>query len=126
MNSTLHPLRLSLVFVWLATAVVSVLELDGQSRALLVSAGVSDPVWITVLVLGGAALDTVLGLALLLRPCRTVFALALAGMLLMTAIATVLSPVLWLHPLGPLTKNIPLAAALWLLYKESTQESPQP
>ncbi len=36
-------------------------------------------------------------------------------MLLMTVAATILIPGLWLHPLGPLTKNVPIAVALWIL-----------
>jgi hypothetical protein len=36
----LHRLRWSLVFVWLATAFVSVWELNGQSLQLLTAAGV--------------------------------------------------------------------------------------
>lgn len=36
-------------------------------------------------------------------------------MLLMTFTATLLVPALWLHPLGPLTKNLPIAVALLLL-----------
>lgn len=35
-------LRLSLVFVWLWTAVVSLFELHGQSRGLLVAGGIVD------------------------------------------------------------------------------------
>jgi hypothetical protein len=41
-------------------------------------------------------------------------------MLLMTLVATILYPSLWLHPLGPLTKNIPAAAALLILAKASS------
>ncbi len=108
-------LRLSLVFVWLWTAVVSVWELQGQSRELLVASGVSDTGVATMLILAGAALDAILGLWLLLRPTRPVYLLALATMVLMTVVATVLSPYLWLHPLGPLSKNIPIAVALWVL-----------
>jgi hypothetical protein len=52
-----------------------------------------------------------------LRPSRRVYGLALALMLCMTAIATVLDPSLWLHPLGPLTKNLPIAAILWVLIR---------
>jgi len=36
-------------------------------------------------------------------------------MLLMTLATTVLLPTLWLHPLGPLLKNLPIAALLWAL-----------
>jgi hypothetical protein len=33
----------------------------------------------------------------------------------MTVIGTALQPTLWLHPLGPLLKNLPIAAMLWFL-----------
>lgn len=113
-------LRLSLVFVWLWTAVVSVWELKGQSRALLVTSGVSDGGVANALVLAGAVLDAILGLWLLLRPTRPAYLLALATMVVMTLVATVLSPSLWLHPLGPLSKNIPIAVVLWTLARKPT------
>ncbi|OGA81583.1 MAG: epimerase [Burkholderiales bacterium RIFCSPHIGHO2_01_FULL_63_240] len=111
-------LRLSLVFVWLWTAVVSVWELKGQSPALLVASGVSDDRVANAMVLAGAVLDAILGLWLLLRPTRPAYLLALATMVVMTLVATVLSPSLWLHPLGPLSKNIPIAVVLWVLARE--------
>ena len=113
-------LRLSLVFVWLWTALVSVWELQGQSRALLFAGGVSDTGVANALVLAGAALDAILGLWLLLRPTRPAYLLALATMVVMTLVATVLSPYLWLHPLGPLSKNIPIAVVLWVLARKPT------
>ena len=113
-------LRLSLVFVWLWTAVVSVWELQGQSRALLVVGGVSDTGVANALVLAGAALDAILGLWLLLRATRPAYLLALATMVVMTLVATALSASLWLHPLGPLSKNIPIAVVLWMLARKPT------
>lgn len=113
-------LRLSLVFVWLWTAVVSVWELKGQSRALLVAGGVSNDGVVNALVLAGATLDAILGLWLLLRPKRPAYLLALVTMVVMTLVATVLSPSLWLHPLGPLSKNIPIAVVLWMLARKPT------
>jgi hypothetical protein len=110
-------LRLSLVFVWLWTALVSVWELQGQSRELLLAGGVSDTDVASALVLAGAALDAILGLWLWLRPTRPAYLLALAIMVVMTLVATVLTPYLWLHPLGPLSKNIPIAVALWVLLR---------
>lgn len=99
---------------------MSVWELQGQSRALLVAGGVSDIGVANALVLAGGALDATMGLWLLLRPTRPAYLLALATMLVMTLIATVLSPYLWLHPLGPLSKNIPIAVLLWLLARKPT------
>ena len=108
-------LRFSLVFVWLATAAASIWELHGQSAMLLADAGVRDPSVSQALTLGGAAVDAVLGLALLFKPSRGVYLLALAVMGAMTFVATLLEPSLWLHPLGPLTKNVPIAAVLLTL-----------
>lgn len=115
----LRWLRYSLVFVWLATALVSVQELHGQSRELLVASGVTDLRVADALVLAGAAVDAVLGLLLLVWPVRRVYGLALLVMLGMTVVATLLQPALWLHPLGPLTKNVPIAVVLWILMRRS-------
>jgi hypothetical protein len=112
-------LRYSLVFVWLATALVSVQELQGQSRALLLASGVTDLRVADALVWAGAAVDAVLGLLLLVWPVRRVYGLALLVMLGMTVVATLLQPALWLHPLGPLTKNVPIAVVLWILMRRS-------
>jgi DoxX-like family len=108
-------LRFSVAFVWLATAIVSLCEIHGQSLELLLAASVTDPAWQTGTIFLGAAVDAVLGLVMLLRPGRTTYLVALWAMVLMTVAATILIPGLWLHPLGPLTKNVPIAAALWIL-----------
>lgn len=113
-------LRYSLIFVWLTTALVSVLELHGQSAQLLAGISGLDPRSGTLLILGGAAVDAVLGLALWLKPNRAIYLAALAVMLVMTLVATVLTPWLWLHPLGPLTKNMPIAAALFILARKTS------
>lgn len=111
-------LRYSLVFVWMSTAFASIWELDGQSASLLSSAGVPDRAIQHGMVLSGALTDAVLGVALACWPTRRVFLLALGAMIAMSLVATLLLPSLWLHPLGPLTKNVPIAAVLWVLAKE--------
>jgi hypothetical protein len=111
-------LRISLVVVWLATGIVSLLELGGQSQALMFEAGVHDPEWARAAVLCGVVVDVLLGLALWLRPVRVTYLCALAAVLGMTFIATVMAPAWWLHPLGPLLKNIPIAAILWMLARK--------
>lgn len=110
-------LRISLVIVWWATAIVSLWEFHGQSQHLLTEAGIPSGVLSRVLIATGAAADLIIGLALAFWPTRRVYQLALLLMTAMTVIATLLTPSLWLHPLGPLTKNLPIAAILWLLIR---------
>ena len=113
-------LRFSIVFVWLLTAATSVWTLNGQSMQLLSAAGVNDPSLIRLLILGGAGIDAALGLAMLLKPTGWSYLAALMAMLIMTLVATILDPALWLHPLGPLTKNVPIGAALIVLARSRT------
>ena len=121
-------LRASLVIVWLGTALVSVLELHGQSRELLAglpAAWTNATPWLpTAIILMGAAADALLGFWLALRPSRSAYGAALLLMAVMTLLATVIHPAWWLHPFGPLTKNLPIAAILWVLLSGERTTSP--
>ena len=124
-------LRASLVVVWLATAVVSVWELHGQSRELLAGLPTAwaggHALWLpTAIILAGAAADAVLGLWLALRPGRKAYGAALLMMLAMTLLATAIHPAWWLHPFGPLTKNLPIAAILWVLLQDEATSPQKP
>ena len=124
-------LRGSLVVVWLATAVVSVWELHGQSRELLAGLPTAwtegNTSWLpTAILLAGAAADAVLGLWLALRPGRKAYGAALLIMLAMTLLATAIQPAWWLHPFGPLTKNLPIAAILWVLLQDEATSLQKP
>ena len=111
----------SLVVVWLGTALVSALDylglsgLNHEGARLLDQGGIGDARWQALLIWSGLLADLALGLALLLRPGRAIYLSALLLMTAMTVIGTALQPTLWLHPLGPLLKNLPIAAMLWFL-----------
>ena len=130
-HASARLLRASLVVVWLATAVVSVWELHGQSRELLAGLPTAwtegNTSWLpTAIILAGAAADAVLGLWLALRPGRKAYGAALLVMLAMTLLATAIHPAWWLHPFGPLTKNLPIAAILWVLLQDEATSSQKP
>ncbi|TWG81784.1 uncharacterized protein YbjT (DUF2867 family) [Cupriavidus gilardii J11] len=113
-------LRLAIALVWIITGIVSLgLYPVEQSHALLARAGV--PASLRPLALYGAAvLDLVLGVLCLSRwrlrgGFPWVWAAQAALILGYTVIISVRLPEFWLHPYGPLTKNLPMLAALWLL-----------
>lgn len=115
--------RASLVGLWLGTAVVSLLGWDGISRELLVGTPLP-PAWHGPAIAAGSAADALLGLALWRWDRPWVYRACLALLAVMTLVATVLQPALWLHPLGPLSKNLPLAALLLVLQDLTPDPSP--
>lgn len=116
-------LRWSLVGVWLITALVSIAEWNGQSMALLSSLE-TPHAWVRPGLIGaGIGVDLVLAIWLAFGPGRHAYLIALTTMLLMTLLATSIQPDWWLHPLGPLTKNVPIAAILIVLLRQP-EESP--
>lgn len=106
--------RASLVALWLGTAAVSLIGWHGVSRELLIGTPLP-PAWHDAAIAAGAGADALLGLALWRWDHPAVYRACLVLLALMTVVATVLQPALWLHPLGPLSKNLPTAALLLLL-----------
>jgi DoxX-like family len=113
----LSSLRASVIAVWVLSACISLWELNGQSRELLRSAGLHDVGWAHAITWSGAVVDAALAFLMWRFPGKFAYSVALWVMLAMTLIATLLVPGLWLHPLGPLTKNIPIGVILWILMK---------
>lgn len=105
-------LRISLALLWLFTALTSALLYPlGESYALLHEVGIGGGV-APLFLYGAAALDLVLGVALLLNYRTTLVALAQSAVILVyTIIITLALPEFWLHPYGPVSKNIPLLVA---------------
>jgi hypothetical protein len=112
----LPMLRVSIALVWIATAIVSsgLYPVEG-SYALLERSGI--PAALAPLMLYGAcALDLLFGVGTLFLPRRRWLwraQLALIGFY--TVVIAFTMPEFLLHPYGPLTKNIPMLAAIWLL-----------
>ena len=105
-------LRTGIALIWIATAIISafVYPLD-KSIAMVSVLGVSDA-QASALVYGAAALDAVLGSALLanFRPAL-VGVLQIVAMLVFTVLATIAVPQVWSEPFGPLTKNLAVMLA---------------
>lgn len=106
------PIRLTVAFIWLATAFVSAFVWpEAESLAMLDRSGVRGPLAPYVLY-GTCALEAVVGLMCVVGwRVRLAGAVQLALMAGFTAILSATQPELWAHPFGPLTKNVPIVGA---------------
>jgi hypothetical protein len=117
LNALLPILRGSFVLLWIITGLLSfgIYPVE-QSYALLARVGIAAPLnaW---MLYGAASLDVALGVGILLIRKRWLWRLQLALIVLYSLIITMFLPEFWLHPFGPVLKNIPLLAAILLLHE---------
>jgi uncharacterized protein YbjT (DUF2867 family) len=111
-------LRISIAAVWLIAGVVSMgIYPVEESYILLGRVGISGAL-APVALYGAAALDIAFGLGtLFLRNRRPLWIAQAVLIALYTFTITFYLPEFWLHPFGPLAKNMPILAVIWLLYE---------
>jgi uncharacterized protein YbjT (DUF2867 family) len=114
----LPPLRWAVALVWIVTGAVSLgLYPRHLSYDLLARVGVTGT-WAPALLYGAASLNLFFGVAtLLLRRRRVLWLAQIAVILAYTVLITWKLPEFWLHPYGPILKNLPLLAGIWMLYQ---------
>ncbi|MBC5765979.1 SDR family oxidoreductase [Ramlibacter albus] len=112
-------LRCVVALVWIWTGIVSLgLYPVQQSYELLARTGLHGAA-ATAALYGAAALDLALGVLSLAAPARWrgwVWGTQLALIAGYTLLITLFLPEYWLHPYGPLTKNLPMMASIGLLW----------
>ena len=109
-------LRLSIALLWIATGFLSafVWPVDDSYR-LLAAVGIGG--WLAPFMLfGAAALDVALGIATLFsRRVAFIGAIQIALMVGYSAVIAFALPEFWLHPFGPVLKNIPIVVATLIM-----------
>lgn len=113
-------LIIAMALFWIASGVIGFVSVE-QAASILTSRGM-EATTATALVLGGSVVDILLGTALLVRAWAR---RAIAGMLVVCLayllLGTMLAPGLWLDPLGPLLKIVPVMLAivnLWAVLED--------
>jgi hypothetical protein len=111
-------LRMSVGIVWIVTAVVSLgLYPVEDSYALLAQVGLTG-LPATLALYGAALLDLVFGIGVfVMRDRRWLWRAQMALIVAYSIIIAIRLPEYWLHPFGPLLKNVPLLAAILLLHE---------
>ncbi|MES2262824.1 MAG: SDR family oxidoreductase [Pseudomonadota bacterium] len=114
--------RFVLAVLWLWTAIVSWFGWPhADSAAWLIACGIPAR-WSEAMLLSASLLDGAIGIALLLRPRRWLWPLQLALVGGYTVLMTAYLPGFWLHPFGPLIKNLPLLALMLVLWRLDGKE----
>ncbi|KQN76715.1 NAD-dependent dehydratase [Duganella sp. Leaf61] len=109
----------AIALMWLITAYVSWFAWPhAESRAWLAACGVP-PAWQEPVLLAASVTDAAIGVLLLLRPRRWLWAAQLVLVGGYTAMLSAFLPGFWLHPFGPLTKNLPVLALMLLMWRAS-------
>jgi uncharacterized protein YbjT (DUF2867 family)/uncharacterized membrane protein YphA (DoxX/SURF4 family) len=108
-------LRLALAVVWIVTGILSLgIYPQEASLAMLAQVGLHGPA-AAIALYGAALLDYALGIATLAAPSRFVWRTQMLLVLGYTVIISLFLPGYWLHPFGPVLKNIPILALLLVL-----------
>ncbi len=105
----------SIAFIWFFTALTSAFFDRASGYELLATGGITGTL-ATLSIYSGALFDFVLGVAMFLpRWCRNAYRLQIMLMLGYMVLIAFIVPAQWLHPFGPVTKNLPLIVGTWLL-----------
>lgn len=109
----MRPLfRFALAAVWIVTGLLSLgIYPVEASYALLAEVGLHGAL-ASLALYGAAVLDIALGIATLAFPGRWLWRMQLAIMASYTVIISFFLPEFWLHPFGPILKNVPILALL--------------
>jgi uncharacterized protein YbjT (DUF2867 family) len=108
-------LRLALAAVWFAAGIVSLgLFPRAQSLALLAPVGLTGSA-ASIALFAASTLDLAMGWLTLARPSRRLWLAQLLLIFLYSIVIAAALPEFWLHPFGPMIKNLPMLAVLVVL-----------
>jgi len=112
-------LQYALALVWIATACISAFVYPMvDSLALLKHVGLVGGLATTVLY-GSSVLDLAMGVACIKYPSRALWGWQAMLVIGYTAIIAIAIPAFLTHPFGPVIKNLPILAILFILFAES-------
>ncbi len=115
--------RLSLGFLWAFTGITSAFFARDIGYEVLANGGITG-ILATLSIFSGSVLDVAIGIWLLtgkkLKICYLVQMVVIA---LYTLLLSVIDPGFWIHPFGPLTKNIPLLVMIYYLHSKECLNS---
>lgn len=118
--------RFIIALLWLLTAYASWFGWPhGESRQWLELCGLP-PAWTGPVLLAASLLDAAIGVALLLTGRSWIWPLQIALVSGYTAIMSFFMPESWMHPFGPLSKNLPILVLMFVMWRLSGESNGLP
>lgn len=119
-KSSNHLLKLyvllSISFIWIWSGVISIYSWQ-ESLRLMKAIGITNQLAPTSII-AGSLVDIILGLGIFVANYRNlILKLQIVFIVIYSLILTFFAPEFWLHPFGPIAKNIPLVVLIYLYYK---------
>lgn len=113
-------LQYSIAFIWIGAGIMSAFVYPVEESYALLKAVGAEGTMLPLLLYGASFADVILGLAMLNGyRLREVCAIQIGVILLYSLIITFKLPDFWLHPFGPVIKNIPLIVSILIvMFKE--------
>lgn len=113
-------IRSAIASVWMLTAVVVLwIYPMSESIKLVQRIGIADDQIASVIVYSGALLDILMGILTLVYPNKNLWRFQLIITIAYSICIALYLPEYLIHPFGPVLKNIPFLALIWLLYSET-------
>lgn len=115
--------RLSLGFLWIFTGITSTFFAKDIGYEVLAIGGITGSL-ATLSILSGSVLDVAIGIWLLIgKSLKVCYLVQMVVIALYTLLLTAVEPGYWIHPFGPLTKNVPLLVMIYYLYSKECLKS---
>ncbi len=117
----LRLIRYTLAVVWLVTGTL-LLGIFPQSESLMLLGHVGLHSQAALIALYGSAIfDMILGILTLAYPSTILWRIQAMLIIGYSIIIAIYLPWYWLHPFGPVLKNLPILLLLWLLHQYREQ-----
>lgn len=116
-HGELKIIRITLAVIWIVTGLLSLgIYPEQHSLELLARLSLNDTSARVALYLA-AGLNIILGLLTLFITKKALWLFQALLVLIYTLLITLWLPEYWLHPFGPILKNLAVLTLLWLLYR---------
>ena len=115
--------RYVLATVWIVTGILSLGVFPQQQSLAMLSAVGLDGTPALVALYGSASMDILFGLLTLRAPSLWLWRTQVLVIVIYSAIIAVCLPDYYLHPFGPILKNLPILLLLWLLHQREREKS---